>query len=81
MTLENSLGYSRLIEFEIDEVNETIKEIWSWAPSNQSYYFPESGGDADRLPNGNTLGIFANKAMILNLQDPTLTIHTSGYPL
>ena len=72
MTLENSLGYSRILEFEIDEVNETIKEIWSWTPSNQSYYFPESGGDADRLPNGNTLSIFANKAMVLNLQDPAL---------
>ena len=72
MTLENSLGYSKILEFEIDEVNETIKEIWSWTPANQSYYFPESGGDADRLPNGNTLSIFANKAMILNLQDPSL---------
>ena len=70
MTLEGSLGYSRLLEFEIDEVNKTMKELWSWVPSNQSYYSPESAGDLNRLPDGNTIGVFANKAMVLNVRDP-----------
>ncbi|MFW9853274.1 MAG: aryl-sulfate sulfotransferase [Candidatus Thorarchaeota archaeon] len=70
MTLEGSLGYSRLLEFEIDEVNKTMKELWSWVPSNQSYYSPESAGDVNRLPDGNTIGVFANKAMVLNMRDP-----------
>ncbi len=70
MHLEGALGWSRMVEFEIDEVNRTIKEVWSWTPSNQSYYLPESGGDANRLPNGNTIGVFANKAEVMNLRDP-----------
>jgi hypothetical protein len=72
MTLENSSGYSRFLELEIDEKNRIMKEVWSWVPPNQSYYFPESGGDADRLPNGNTLGTFGGKGLILNLRDPVI---------
>ncbi|MFX1285685.1 MAG: aryl-sulfate sulfotransferase [Promethearchaeota archaeon] len=72
MSIENSTGHSRFLEFEIDEENHIMREIWSWVPSNQSYYFPESGGDADRLPNGNTIGIFGDKALILNLRDPVI---------
>lgn len=72
MTLENSSGHSRFLEFEIDEENYIMKEVWSWVPSDQSYYFPESGGDADRLPNGNTLGIFGDKGLVLNLRDPVI---------
>ncbi len=72
MTIENSSGHSRFLEFEIDEENRIMREIWSWVPPSQSYYFPESGGDADRLPNGNTLGTFGDKALILNLRDPVI---------
>ncbi len=72
MTLENSSGYSRFLEVEIDEENHIMKEVWSWVPPNQTYYFPESGGDADRLPNGNTLGIFGGKGLVLNLRDPVI---------
>ena len=72
MTLENSQGYSRLLEFEIDGAAETMTELWSWVPTNDSYYLPESGGDADRLPDGNTLGSFGNKALVLNLQNPAI---------
>ncbi|MHA1199872.1 MAG: aryl-sulfate sulfotransferase [Candidatus Heimdallarchaeaceae archaeon] len=70
MNLEGSLGYSRMLEFEIDDDNRTVKEVWSWTPSNQSYYLPESGGDTNRLPDGNTIAIFGNKAEVLNLRDP-----------
>ena len=69
MTIENSSGYSRFLEIEIDEESKIMREGWSWVPPNQTYYFPESGGDADRLPNGNTLGTFGGKALILNLRD------------
>ncbi|MFW9886862.1 MAG: aryl-sulfate sulfotransferase [Candidatus Thorarchaeota archaeon] len=72
MTLENSTGHSRLLELEIDETARIMREVWSWTPSNDSYYFPESGGDADRLPNGNTLGTFGNKGLILNVRDPVI---------
>ncbi|MFX0126402.1 MAG: aryl-sulfate sulfotransferase, partial [Candidatus Hodarchaeota archaeon] len=72
MTLENSSGHSRFLELEIDEENRIMREIWSWIPKNQSYYFPESGGDADRLPNGNTLGIFGDKGLVLNVRDPVI---------
>jgi hypothetical protein len=72
MTLENSSGSSRLLEFRIDEENNEMRETWSWTPDNESYYFPESGGDADRLPDGNRLGTFAGKALVLNLRDPVI---------
>ncbi len=72
MSLDNSSGHSRYLEFEIDEENHIMREIWSWTPPNDSYYFPESGGDADRLPNGNTVGIFGDKGMILNMRDPVI---------
>lgn len=72
MVLENSTGYSRFVEFRIDEDNHTMRETWSWTPSNTSYYFPESGGDADRLPNGNTIGLFADGAYILGKRDPVI---------
>jgi hypothetical protein len=49
-----------------------MRETWSWTPSNSSYYFPESGGDADRLPNGNTIGLFADGAYILGKRDPVI---------
>ena len=72
MTLEGSQGYSRFLEFEIDEEHNTMRELWSWVIDNQTYYFPESGGDADRLPDGNTIGVFGNKALVLNEKSPTI---------
>ncbi|MCG3225815.1 MAG: aryl-sulfate sulfotransferase [Candidatus Heimdallarchaeota archaeon] len=72
MTLEGSQGFSRFLEFEIDEEQEEMRELWSWEITNQTYYLPESGGDADRLPDGNTLGVFGNKALVLNEKSPTI---------
>jgi hypothetical protein len=68
----NGTGISGFIEFEIDEENQELREVWSWYATNSSYYFSESGGDADRLPDGNTLGIFANKALVLARPDPVI---------
>ncbi len=72
LDLEHSTGDSRFVEFTIDQDAGIMREVWSWGPDNESYYFPESGGDADRLPNGNTLGNFAGKALVLNVRDPVV---------
>jgi hypothetical protein len=68
----NGTGISGFIEFEIDEENQTLTEVWSWYALNSTYYFSESGGDADRLPNGNTIGIYANQALVLAQPDPVI---------
>jgi hypothetical protein len=65
-------GYSRLVEFVIDEGAQTMTEVWFWDPQNVSYYFQDSGGDADRLPNGNSIGIFATKALTNSVPDPVI---------
>ncbi len=72
MNLSFSQGHSRFVEFTIDEDYKTMNETWSWTPDDPDYYFPESGGNAIRLPGGNTLGIFKNKALVLNIPEPTL---------
>ncbi|MGY5852656.1 MAG: aryl-sulfate sulfotransferase [Candidatus Thorarchaeota archaeon] len=72
MDLEHSTGDSRFVEFTIDADAGIMREVWSWGSDNETYYFPESGGDADRLPNGNTLGHFAGKALVLNVRDPVV---------
>jgi hypothetical protein len=68
----NGTGISGFVEFEIDEESQELREVWSWYATNSSYYFSESGGDADRLPDGNTIGIFANKALVLGRPDPVI---------
>ncbi len=47
---------SRMLEIQVDEVAETAQEVWSWIPSVGYWSF--IWGDADRLPNGNRLGVF-----------------------
>lgn len=45
---------SRAVEFVVNPATGTVTEVWSWTdPSNTMSDL--SGGDADRLPNGNTL--------------------------
>ncbi|MFW9838561.1 MAG: aryl-sulfate sulfotransferase [Candidatus Thorarchaeota archaeon] len=47
---------SRILELKIDESEMTANVSWSWvAPSD---YYSSYWGDADRLPNGNRLGVF-----------------------
>lgn len=69
---QNGTGFSGFVEFEIDEENQIVREVWSWHSDNSTWYFSESGGDADRLPDGNTLGIYGNKALVLGLPDPVI---------
>lgn len=47
---------SRLVEIIVNEEIKTVEEIWSWTAPEE--YYCEPWGDADRLPNGNTLGAF-----------------------
>lgn len=47
---------SRLVEIVVDEEAMTATEVWSWKSPKEYYCGPF--GDADRLPNGNTLGTF-----------------------
>jgi hypothetical protein len=45
---------SRALEFRADPAAGTATEVWSWTDP-ESVMFAPWGGDADRLPNGNTL--------------------------
>jgi arylsulfate sulfotransferase len=48
--------YSRAIEFEIDEANMTVEEVWSYGGPGSEHFFAEFVSEADRLPlTGNTL--------------------------
>ena len=72
MTFGSDEGYSRMVEFTVNETSQIMQEVWVWDPKNTSYYFQDSGGDADRLPNGNTIGIFADKALTNSVPDPVI---------
>ena len=51
------IGITRYVEFVVDEFTMTAHETWSWtAPAS---YYCDSQGDANRLPNGNTYGLFS----------------------
>ncbi|MFX0198767.1 MAG: aryl-sulfate sulfotransferase [Candidatus Hodarchaeota archaeon] len=49
---------SRLLEITINETTMTAHESWSWTAPPA--YYCKSLGDADRLPNGNHLGVFGS---------------------
>lgn len=45
--------YSRVIEYELDEVNKTAKLVWEYNHNKEIFAF--AMGNAQRLPNGNTV--------------------------
>jgi len=49
----DSPAASRGVEYEIDEANRTVKEVWEFSPG--SPVFATYMGNAQRLPDGNTL--------------------------
>lgn len=49
----HSPPYSRAIEYELDEVNKTAKLVWQFDHNKELFAF--AMGNAQRLPNGNTL--------------------------
>jgi len=48
---ERQVLVSRALEIAVDPVAQTVKEVWSWTEGQYDYGM----GDADRLPNANTL--------------------------
>ena len=57
--LDATINESRAVEFVVDQTdvdNPTLEQLWQWGPG-ESIYSPIAG-DADRLPNGNTLITF-----------------------
>ncbi len=51
---ENVALYSRAVEYNIDEVNMTVEQVWEYLPAETPNYSPFVG-DANRLENGNIL--------------------------
>ncbi|NHJ12991.1 MAG: hypothetical protein EAX95_04905, partial [Candidatus Thorarchaeota archaeon] len=47
------IGITRLVEFVVNETAQTANEVWSYA--FPAPYYANSQGDANRLPNGNTI--------------------------
>ncbi len=57
---------SRALEFAVDPVAGTAEEVWSWTEPDEVMFSPW-GGDADRLPNGNTLVSNVQEARIVEV--------------
>ena len=56
--LDNGLlsrGWSRAIEYAVDEQARTTRIVWQYRGGAEDRFFSNYWGDADRLPNGNTL--------------------------
>lgn len=51
--------YSRAVELAIDEGNMTAEAVWQWG--READLYTPIWGDADRLPNGNTLMVFGTR--------------------
>ena len=49
----NGIPYSRVIEYELDEVNKTANLVWEFDHDKEIFGF--AMGNAQRLPNGNTV--------------------------
>ncbi len=56
---EHGGQYSRAVELELDEKAMTARAVWSWRHEPDLY--TPIWGDADRLPNGNTLIVFGTR--------------------
>jgi hypothetical protein len=50
------VGISRFLEFVVNETAGTATETWSWA--SPPAYYSQGQGNMNRLPNGNTFGLF-----------------------
>ena len=50
-----SRGWSRAVEYAIDEKSRTSRIVWQYRGAEDERFYSNYWGDADRLPNGNTL--------------------------
>jgi len=55
--------FSRMVQYQINEKDMTVRQVWSYG-QDRPELFAASRGDADRLPNGNTLGVFFSDVTI-----------------
>ena len=61
---EDGRPFSCLVELAIDESTLEAEVVWEWEHPDEIY--APQWGDADRLPNGNTLGTFGRKDIDLD---------------
>ena len=80
----SSVNYSRAVEYDINETNKTVKQIWSYGESRGPATFSSIISDVDYLPNtGNILfapGIMfgVNESRIVELAYPSGTVVFEG---
>ncbi len=48
-------NYSRAVEYQIDETNMTVKQVWEYGKDRGNEFYSPFGGDVDILNNGNRL--------------------------
>lgn len=53
---------SRFVEYAIDEVNKVLTRTWQFTDNNKRY--TPANGNAQRLPNGNTIGSWGRMAKV-----------------
>lgn len=58
---EDDSKYSRIVQYRIDEKNNTIEEIWSFGEELGEDYFCTAVSDADYLGNNHVIGTFGNR--------------------
>lgn len=76
-------AYSRVVEYELDEVNKTARMVWEYRRNPD--VFGQALGSAQRLPNGNTLvswGSFLNpKIDITEVTPDKTTVLELSFPI
>lgn len=65
-------GYSRLVEYTIDEEQMTIEQTFSWGEALEHPLYSVALGNADYLDSGNVLGTFAYLRSEEGIANPTL---------
>ncbi len=59
---------SRALEIAVDPIAQTAEEVWSWTQPPEKKMYDTWGGDANRLPNGNTLIVNSGKGRITEVE-------------
>lgn len=76
------LPFSRVVEYEIDEINKTVKQIWKFKGVKKKDFYSSIGGDVDDLNNGTTLMLsgtnwnYRHTALIYEMDKNSETIET-----
>ncbi len=58
---------SRALEIAVDPIAQTAEKVWSWTQPQEEVMYDVWGGDADRLPNGNTLIVNSGRGRIFEV--------------